>query len=181
MSNENMDFLKLCEARQSCRKFADTPVEHDKLVRCIEAASLTPSACNSQPWSFVVAETPEIVSQIAEATHQMGVNGGTGSAKAFIIVLEEHAVLMPNLRCMLDSQYFAHGDIGAATLSITMQAASMGLGSCILGVFDREAICKSVNLPVDKRIRLLVAIGYPENDKIRPKQRKPFEDIVRFV
>ncbi|MDR0629155.1 MAG: nitroreductase family protein, partial [Treponema sp.] len=48
------DFLDLCLRRQSCRNFSDKPVEHDKLVKCVDAGHYAPSACNSQPWSFVV-------------------------------------------------------------------------------------------------------------------------------
>ena len=51
------DFMDLCLSRQSCRKFTDRPVEREKLARCVEAARQAPSACNSQPWSFVAVET----------------------------------------------------------------------------------------------------------------------------
>ena len=54
------DFMDLCLRRQSCRDFSDRPVEHEKLVQCIEAARLAPSGCNAQPWSFVVVEDPAV-------------------------------------------------------------------------------------------------------------------------
>ena len=84
------DFLNLCERRQSCRAFADKKVEHEKLVKCIEAARLAPSACNSQPWKFLVIEDQNIVPQIAKCTQELGINGYTDGAKAFIIILEDH-------------------------------------------------------------------------------------------
>ena len=46
-------YFDLIAARQSCRRFDPArPAEREKLVRCVEAARLAPSACNSQPWRF---------------------------------------------------------------------------------------------------------------------------------
>ena len=175
------DFLELCLLRQSCRDYADKPVEHEKLVRCIEAARLAPSACNAQPWSFVVVEDPKIVPEVAKSSQQLGINDYISGARAFIVALEEHAVLMPKLRPLLDSQYFAKGDLGAAVLSICLQAASMGLGTCILGIYDRDRLRELLGIPLEKQFRGLIAVGYPAPDKVRNKVRKPLEEIVRFV
>lgn len=174
------DFMNLCLRRQSCRKFADRPVEHEKLVSCIEAARLSPSGCNSQPWSFVVVETPELVAEVAKC-RQEGSNTFLDDAKAFIVVLEEHAVLMPKLRAILDSQYFAKGDLGAAVMSISYEAESQGLGTCIIGLYNRERLCELLDIPMEKRFGALIAVGYPADETVRPKTRKPLEDIVRFV
>ncbi|MDL2307737.1 nitroreductase family protein [Desulfovibrio sp. OttesenSCG-928-C06] len=175
------DFFELCKRRQSCRSFADKPVEHEKLVKCIEAARLAPSGCNAQPWSFVVVEDPAIVPEVAKAAMQLGVNEYMAGAKAFIVVLEEHAVLIPAVRKVFDSQTFAKGDMGAAIMCITLAAEEQGIGSCVLGLYDRERLCELLDIPADKRFGGLIALGYPSKDRIREKARKPLEDIVRFV
>lgn len=175
------DFMDLCVRRQSCRKFADRPVQHDDLVKCVEAARLAPSACNSQPWSFVVAEKPEIVEQIAKGAMVLGSNATIDTAKAFIVVVEEYALLMPRLRAMLDNQYFAKGDLGSATVYICLEAESLGLGTCIIGMFDRPMLRELLDIPNDKRIAALVSVGYPEDQSVRPKVRKPLEEILRCV
>ena len=175
------DFLELAAARQSCRAFADRPVEHDKLVKCVEAARLAPSACNSQPWSFVVVEDPLIVPEVAKTSQVMGINEYISGARAFIVMLEEHAVLMPKLRAFIDSQYFAKGDLGGALLSLCLEAESLGLGTCILGLFNREKLCELLAIPPGKQFAGLVAVGYPASPETRPKVRKPLESIVRFV
>ena len=178
------DFYDLCQRRQSCRNFSGKPVEHEKLVRCVEAARLAPSGCNSQPWSFVVAQSPQVVAGLAEASMQLGLNGymgGPGGAKAFIVLLEEHAVLLPRLRAFLDSQYFAQGDLGRASAYLCLAAEDQGLGSCILGLFDREKVCALLGLPPTRRVALLVALGYPAGEERRPRVRKPLEELVRFL
>ena len=175
------DFLELCLRRQSCRNFSDKLVEHEKLLKCVEAGHLAPSACNSQPWSFVVVETPEVVSEVAKCGQQMQMNSFLSSAKAFIVVLEEHAVLNAAVRHILDSQYFAKGDLGATTVHICLEAETQGLGTCIIGIYDREGIGKLLNIPIEKQFAALFAVGYPADDKVREKQRKSLDDIARFM
>ncbi len=175
------NFMDLCLRRQSCRDFADRPIEHEKLVYCLEAARLSPSGCNAQPWSFVVAESPQVVAEVAKCGQQMNMNPFLDKARAFVIVLEEHAVLMPGIRCILDSQYFAKGDMGAATYAVCLAAEDQGLGSCIIGIYDREKICELLNIPLEKQFGALIALGYPAADKVRNKNRKPLTDIARFV
>ncbi len=174
-------FFDLCLRRQSCRKYTGKPVEHEKLEACIEAARQTPSACNSQPWSFVVMESPELVAEAAQCAQSFGNNAWAGEAGAFVLVLEEYAPIMPKIRQVFDSQMYAHSDIGAAIYGITLAAAEQGLGSCIIGTFDRPRLAELLGLPLEKRQLMLIALGYAEEDKIRPKQRKPLEDIVRYV
>jgi nitroreductase len=175
------DFLDLCLRRQSCRNFAEKPVEHEKLMNCVEAGRLAPSACNSQPWSFVVVESPEIAAEVAKCGQQNGMNPFLTKAGAFIIVLEEHAVLMPGVRRIIDSQYFAKGDLGAATVQVCLEAEAQGLGSCIIGMYDREGLCKQLNIPIEKQFAAFIAIGYAANGTVRAKSRKPLEEIARFV
>jgi nitroreductase len=175
------DFLDLCEKRQSCRKFSSRTVEHEKLERCAEAGRLTHSGCNAQPWSFIVVETPEKVAEIGKCCQQLNQNAYIGGATAFIVLLEEHAVLNPVIRCFLDSQYFAKGDLGAATAYVCLEAAAQDIGSCIVGIYDRERICELLDIPNEKQFGAVIALGYPEDDRIRPKSRKSFEDVVRFA
>jgi len=175
------DYIELALKRQSCRDFADRPVEHDKLEKCVEAARLAPSGCNAQPWSFVVVEDPKIVPEVAKCTQQLGINDYISGAKAFVVVLEEHAKLMPKLASLIDSQYFAKGDLGAATLSICLEAESLGLGTCMLGLYDRPKLCSLLNIPEDKQFFIVIALGYPSSDKVRPKIRKTLNEVVRFV
>ena len=122
-----------------------------------------------------------LVARFAKAGQQLGINGFLSNAGAFIVILEAHAVLMPKLRACIDSQYFAKGDIGAAAVSLCYAAADVGLGSCIIGLYDRDAIADALSIPPDTQFGALIAIGHPENDVIRSKTRKSVDETVRFV
>ena len=63
------DFLQLVAARQSDRAYDMTrSVEPEKLAQILEAARLAPSACNAQPWKFVVVTDPELSVKVGKAT-----------------------------------------------------------------------------------------------------------------
>ena len=175
------DFLELCDRRQSCRKFSGAPVEHEKLEKCVEAGRRAPSACNAQPWSFVVVESPQLLAEVEKCGQQLGGNAHLDEAGAVILVLEEHAVLMPGIRCFLDSQYFAKGDLGSAAAHICLEAEDLGLATCNIGMFDRPKLCELLGMPVETRIAAYIAVGYAADDTVRPKVRKELSEVARFV
>lgn len=87
-------FLDLVDTRYSCRDYdPDRPVEHEKLVQCIEAARLAPSACNSQPWHFTVIEERDKILEVAKCLQDSGMNKFTDNAGALIVINEEYAKL----------------------------------------------------------------------------------------
>ena len=52
--------MEVIKARRSIRKYQEKPVEREKINDCLEAARLAPSACNSQPWHFIVIDDPKV-------------------------------------------------------------------------------------------------------------------------
>ena len=82
------DFLQLVASRQSDRAYdMSRAVEHDKLERILEAARLSPSACNAQPWRFVVVTDPELAVKVAKANAELGMNKFAKDAPVHILVL----------------------------------------------------------------------------------------------
>ncbi|MDD4428891.1 MAG: nitroreductase family protein, partial [Paludibacter sp.] len=57
-------FLELVKSRQSDRSYdTERTIEREKLEYVLEAGRLAPSACNAQPWSFIVVNDPELKEQ----------------------------------------------------------------------------------------------------------------------
>lgn len=54
-----MNFEELQMKRESCRVYADRPVTREQLVHLVDVARFAPSACNSQPWHFILVDEPE--------------------------------------------------------------------------------------------------------------------------
>lgn len=91
-----MDFLQLVQARQSDRSYdKERPVEPEKLERILEAARLAPSACNAQPWKFVVITDKELAQKAGKAAAGLGMNKFAKDAPVHILVVEESANITP--------------------------------------------------------------------------------------
>ena len=83
-----MDFLEIARQRQSCRSYdASREVEPEKLSRILEAARLSPSACNGQPYHITVCHG-EAARAVARATQGMGMNKFASDAPILIVLSE---------------------------------------------------------------------------------------------
>ena len=89
------DYFDLIARRESCRDFADRPVEREKLEKMVEAARLAPSACNGQPWRYTVVTRPDAVQAVAECAAGGGMNRFAKNCPAFIVV-EERKPISPH-------------------------------------------------------------------------------------
>lgn len=175
-----MDFLEIANIRQSCRAFDRArPVEEDALRACLEAARLAPSACNAQPYRIFVARGPA-AERVGEATRSMGMNKFTKDAPVFLVFTEDSYNATAAVGAKVKRQDYRSVDIGIAVAYLTAQAASLGLGSCILGWFEEDKLQKI--LGISNRVRLIVALGYPrEGDPLREKKRKSLDDLTQWL
>ena len=62
-----MSLIDLIKHRTSCRKFDPArPVPPELIEKCLEAARHAPSACNSQPWHFIIISDETTRRQICD-------------------------------------------------------------------------------------------------------------------
>ena len=175
-----MNFLEIAEARQSCRAYDETkPVESEKLEAILEAARLAPSACNGQPWHFTVVTTEPLLGEVAKATAGLGMNRFVKDAAALVLVTQEPTNITSRLGGRIKNKSYSVMDIGVATAYMTLAAEDEGVGSCILGWFDEKKIKELVGIPKDRRLQLVLSLGYstkPKHDKVRKK----WDEVVSF-
>jgi len=67
MPRYKMALIDLIRKRASIRKYSSKPVERETVLKCIEAARLAPSACNVQPWKFIVIQKQTVIERMVEA------------------------------------------------------------------------------------------------------------------
>ena len=169
-------FFDLIRQRESCRSYWNQPVENEKLLNCLEAARLAPSACNGQPWHFTAVTDAQLVSKIAKCTQGMGMNAFVSGAPVLVVVQQEPSNLQGRLGGAVTKRDFSSIDIGLAVSQFCLAATEQGLGTCILGWFDEAAIQQA--LSANQHIRLVIALGYPDSQQPREKKRKDFWQIV---
>ena len=180
-----MDFLDIMNQRKSCRAYDPAKqVSREDLLKIVEAGRLSPSGCNSQPWKFIVVDSPEAKEKLCDAV-VVG-NGVTGApwrhqVSAFIIFVEQKAdVKQVVIDHYHDTQRFAQGDIGAACMNMCHEAFSLGLSTCVIGMNDQAKMEKHFGIPQGNEARLVLAIGYAADETPVKKIRKPLEEVCCF-
>lgn len=176
-------FLRLVQERQSVRKYLNKPVEPEKVQRCLEAARLAPSASNSQPWKFVVVDDPLLQQKVAKETYGplSSFNTFVSQAPVIVAIVIEKMRTITQIGAFLKDREFPLIDIGIAAEHFCLQAAEEGLGTCMLGWFNEDPIKELIKIPKNKRIGLLITLGYfPEGYPVRKKIRKTIEEMTAF-
>ena len=170
-----MNFLDLAKRRYSVRKFKAVPIEEEKLNYVLEAGRVAPSACNFQPWYFVVVKDEDLKKKVADTY------GRDWIYKAPVIIAA----------CGDHSQSWHRGDgkdhcdidIAIAVTHMTLAAAEQGLGTCWVCAFDAKKCQEVLGLSENMEVIALIPLGYPE-DTVDPDRhaarRKDIRQIVRI-
>jgi len=177
-----MKFLDLVKARQSVREYLSKEVERDKIERCLEAARLAPSANNSQPWSFIVVEDPRLKDAVARNTFDklISFNRFSLQAPVLILIISERPSFFSRIGSAIKDKQFSLIDIGITAEHFCLQATEEGLGTCMLGWFNEKGVKALLNISPSQRVELIITMGYPESNQIRPKKRKSIDQIRSY-
>lgn len=178
-----MKFSALIRKRQSVRKYTKEKVDRKLIEECIEAARLAPSACNSQPWTFVVVDDPGLKEKVARETMGIGraFNKFVPQSPVIVAIVLERAKWYSEIGGKIKDKEYTLMDIGIAAEHFCLQAEELGIGTCMLGWFNEAEVAQLIGLPENKRIPLLITMGFaPENYKLRKKIRKPLEKILKY-
>ena len=171
-----MNFSEIANTRQSCRNYdIEREVEDEKINAIFESVRLAPSACNSQPYHFTVCKG-ETAREVAKATTGMGMNKFTQNVPVMIVVSEGAYEGKAGFGAKVTHNDYRSMDIGIAAAYLTAEATVQGLGTCILGWFDDKKIRKICDLKTP--VRLVIALGYAKDDRIRNKKRKEIDELV---
>ena len=178
---DGKNILDLIISRQSDRKYSDRPVEKEKLERIIEAGRMAPSACNAQPWKFIIVTDQNLILNIAEAASArlIGMNSFVSQAPVILVIIRENPNMSSRVGGTIKRKDYSLIDIGIATENICLQAKAEGIGSCIIVWFDEKELRSFLKIPRSKRVELLITLGYSLSEQ-REKRRKPPEETVSF-
>ncbi len=178
-----MNFQDLINQRQSDRKYIEKPISENDIIKCLHAARLAPSASNSQPWKFIVVKEPDLKDKVANSTFGplKSFNKFVPQAPIIIAIVLEKPKLITDIGGRIKKKEYPLIDIGIAAEHFCLQAAELGLGTCMLGWFNERRIKELLNVPVEKNIPLLITLGYtPNGYEHRKKIRKKLEDIISY-
>lgn len=173
-----MDFLDLAKERYSLRKMnEDHAVEKDKLEKIAEAARVSPSACNLQRHRLKIVTSKEGIEKIRKCTECHF------NAPAVIIISLEKDTGKVQMN-EAESLKFGLMDIGIAVAHMSLQAAELGVGTTIVGMFDKEKLAEEFGIPASQEPVLIMPAGYPAADGgpgILHKSRFPIGKTTEWV
>ena len=156
-----MDTISAVGGRRSIRQFSQKKIGKKVLLDLADGARMAPSAANLQPLHFLIVNDSDISARIS-ATLKWATHLGNWEPKknkvapAFIIILFD-SVLKPS-----GYEYEA----GMAAENIMVCAASMGLGSCCLSVFNKKRMNKMLEIPERYVPILAIALGHPAEKSV---------------
>ncbi len=172
------------KGRRSIRRFKTDKVDHELLSRIVEAASFAPSWKNTQITRYIAIEG-DLKEKIAkEGTTPYPPNGNIISGAPALI-----AVTVIKNRCGYErdgsfttsrKDTWQMYDAGVASQTFCLSAYEHGIGSVILGIFDRDKIEELIGLSDDRELVALIPIGYPDEAPTAPK-RKTVDELLSFM
>lgn len=170
------DFLSLVKTRYSCRSYSSRPVERAAVEKVLEACRLAPSACNNQPWHFIVATSEASKSIVCRAASKFK---WVEQASLAVVVLGNHNEAWHR---GLDGKDATDIDAAITCEHLVLAAHEQGLGTCWICSFDPEVIRQGFNLEPGVEPIAIFPIGYPaENTQIKEKRRKDMGEIVTWM
>ncbi|HKV56502.1 MAG TPA: nitroreductase family protein [Candidatus Binataceae bacterium] len=199
------DLFEAIYTTRAMRRLKPDPVPREVIMKVIEAATLSPSNSNRQPWIFLVVTDPDIRRFVAERYKQAwDTHYFTPEKRQFL----ETRPAAPEARDLRSANYLANhigeapalifacvkrytdplrkgrpmlGSIYPAVQNLCLAARAYGLGTAITGLhkdFEVE-INQRLGVPVTHENEVLIPIGYPKGRWGRPV-RKPAAEVTFF-
>jgi nitroreductase len=170
------DFLALSKQRRSVRWYKRKKVPRALIDKAIEAASLSPSACNRQPFEYRVYDDAELVKKIS------GVPFGTAGYADNIPVIVVLVGDMSNFFSARD-RHLIYIDASLSVMAFMYALETLGLSSCAinwpdLGIMEKR-MSKVLDIKPFHRVVMLVAVGYPREGQLIAYSKKKNIDGIR--
>lgn len=161
--------MKAILGRRSIRKFTGAHIPDEDVKKLLEAAMSAPSACNQQPWHFVVVrdkKTHEKIMEIQPYTKML-----EKASLAVVVCADPDLQTCPG--------YWVQ-DVSAATENILLAVHALGYGATWCGIYPRDdpvwKLRELIGLPKNVIPLNVIAIGVPDEEK--PPANRYNEDRV---
>ncbi|HLO18672.1 MAG TPA: nitroreductase family protein [Anaerolineales bacterium] len=183
----------LLKQRVSVRRFQNKPVPEEVIQEMLEAARLSPSGGNEQPWVFGVITDCDLIKQIANIAHGQE---WIGRAPLLVVLC---TICVDDARGGRDIQIHRYPQFARAISSMSqplywalnqeehqtkipgthmvLAALEHGVGSCWVFRFDVEALAQLLNLPANHLPSEILVFGYPASQQ-SPRSKKGLKELV---
>jgi nitroreductase len=173
--------IETIQKRHSVRNFKDKSIGKDIILSIVEAARLSPSACNAQPWRFVAVTDKSLLKDIVdEGMGGIVPNKWALSAPVIIVGCAVLNLLTHRIGETVKGIHYHQIDMGIAMEHMVLLATETGLGTCWIGWFKESKIKKILSIPKGWKIISLLAMGYPQEESDSQTSRLNTNEILFF-
>ena len=173
-----MDFMDISRQRHTVRKYAQIPVEQEKIEKILESGRWAPTAVNAQPQRILVLDSAEDLEKVRafctfgwqKKYADLAKESDTEDHKASVFYYGAPVVL---LVCYDREACWTHPESGKTSgatdavivaVHMMMEAVSLGLGTAWISYFDEDKARELLNLPETWQPVCMLYIGYPADD-----------------
>ena len=180
-----MDAKTCILTRRSHRKFTDQPVSHAQIEEIVSLAAYAPSWKNTQISRYIAIEDPAVRETIAAEYCLPGANNPAIIRGCPLLVAQTFVKARSGYE--RDGTYttdredgWQYYDCGIAAQTFCLAAHDLGLGTVIMGVFDRKRLQEYLQVPEDQELMALIAVGYHDGGPLTAPKRKGVDVLLSW-
>jgi nitroreductase len=183
-----MKLLKEIQQRKSPNIFLDKEIEKEKINAVLEAARLSPSCFNNQPWIYVLVNKKDKTRK--ELEEALNVANYWAKKASYLIVVGGNP----------KKDFVSHGieyylyDTGLSAMSLVIEAEHQGLRAHQMSGWNKEKVAKAVKFPEEINPIAVIALGIEDKNPktfaklavdlrqkiVNQRKRKPINEIAFF-
>uniref|UniRef100_UPI00019313B7 Nitroreductase family protein n=1 Tax=Clostridium novyi (strain NT) TaxID=386415 RepID=UPI00019313B7 len=172
-----MEFYEVIKKRKSIKKFEQTAIDRDKLLKIIDMAMRAPSWKNKTPYKFIVVESDKLKLDIANA-----IENKTSAASEAVLnsPMTIVAVANPEESGDVSGKEIYLIDTAIAMEHIVLGATDEGYGTCWIAAFNENKIKEALKIPDNLRVVALTPLGVPK-DSAEDEPHHPKKDMDEYL
>jgi len=172
-----MEYSDLIRSRESIRNYdPGRLISKEILEKILDAGRMAPSACNNQPWKFLVISSSTLIGKVRE------------SYKREWFKEAPHILVVVGLRDQAwtrsyDGYNSIETDVAIAMTHLILAAENEGVGTCWIEAYNPEILREALSIKDNELIFGITPLGYPKPGfmKTLNKKRKSMGDIVEYL
>ncbi len=177
-----MNVNECITTRRSIRKYKPDPVDHSLIESIVSMASYSPSWKNTQITRYIAIDDSSILKKIADdctPVYNSNIIQQSPMLIAVTFIKGRCGFERDGSYCTKKEDRWQMFDTGAACQTFCLAAKEKGLGTVIMGIFDEDKITELLEIPEERELAALIAVGWPDIDPEAPK-RKSVDDLLQF-
>ncbi len=177
-----MNVSDCIKMRRSIRKYKPDHIDHSIIDSIISIASYSPSWKNTQITRYIAIEDPSILKKIADdytPVYNSNIIRQIPMLVAVTFIKNRSGFERDGSYSTKKGDRWQMFDVGVACQSFCLASKEQGLGTVIMGIFDEEKITELLEIPPERELAALIAVGWPDDDPQAPK-RKAVTDLLEY-